>query len=313
MTTRYGVTGHNDEFASAREFVDFLMSSRFQTSDVHRAAQTGTAGWIFRGQMNSEWKLFPSAFRKDPPPDWLDFTSQTMGDSAHDKPSARNLGWHLHLELSVVFRFLEAADRLGIRTPINYATRSDGYDEINNLLSDEVDVPEAFPPTSFQGAVALAQHHGVPTRLLDWSESPLTASFFAANGARTSKGHPKDRADIGVFYLRVENFGRESSPLELIHAPRHESNYLLKQLGLFTNIVGANAFYLETGEWPCIEDALSGSPKTQLHVARLPGVFAEDLLRILYDLGITPARLMPSLDNVARSFQYVRALFGSRA
>jgi hypothetical protein len=302
-------------FASPRELIDyFLQDQWFRTKSQRDANLAGKAGMIFRGQSDSSWSLLPKAFRLE---ELNNFTPQPPLDSQHLLGLNRVLGYQMHAEARAIDLFLQNADGVGFSTPIDYAaTRhalklvQDTFDRIStNPAGSFPSEALPYPPESLHRATALAQHHGVPTRFLDWSESPLVACYFAAYGASTFVTEkPKEDQEISITYMESAPLNEQGSPVQLIKAPRYENSHLLQQKGIFTSISRVNEFYIKHRRWPTLEDF---SSDLQMSRVRLKASQADDLLRELFDLDITRLSLMPTLDNAAKSFSYIKILFKS--
>lgn len=79
----------------------------------------------------------------------------------------------------------------------------------------------------------LARHHGVPSQLLDWTESPYIASFFAFEESSPTSGE-----SVAVWVFDRAKFVFEESGIDLIDdrellrfKPR-----ALRQRGVFTRV-----------------------------------------------------------------------------
>lgn len=94
------------------------------------------------------------------------------------------------------------SDRVGLDLPIDHhwLRRYDPFHTVGRTVG-----PLEWPPPELYEALAIAQHHGVPTRLLDFSYDPLVAAFFAAENPEL------DVRKIAVWCVDLEAIALASS------------------------------------------------------------------------------------------------------
>src|SRR5579872_5655070 len=165
------------------------------------------------------------------------------------------------------------------------------------------------PDDDFQW-LALMQHHGAPTRLIDFTWSPYVASFFALE---------RTLADGVVWALNPVhvNSSRASKPVPM--DPRREDNfqrYFLKGkrrmiwMGephtMNRRLIAQSGTFAVPGVLDVpIEEMLSDTDQENI-LAKivLTNAVREVGMRELYRMNITFATLFPDLDGLAKSMGY---------
>lgn len=164
--------------------------------------------------------------------------------------------------------------------------------------------------------LAMMQHHGAPTRLLDFTKSPYVASFFAmenceeeaavyaldtprlwASAPRSDKSLTRDAVDPRVNGRFMRYFALNRHPLVWFGEPSEMDRRLVAQSGLLV-VPGMLDRPLEE----LLEGYDSEAPLLEKLV--LPASLRAQALHDLYRMNITQATLFPDLEGLARSIAY---------
>lgn len=262
---------------------------------------------IYRGHGDSTWSLIPSALRE-----------QNLKNTFYFTELEANFSRSIVLdELLSISLFVEHCDRIGINIPNDSQPFRSEYIGVNSPGNiPYLSTPSRWPNSQLLDVMALSQHHGMPTRLLDWTSLAYTACYFASSSAIADHRQWNEKSKLAIWVLDSSKISEEDLTY-VLRSPGSISPNLAAQYGRFT----VHPHYAELksyDEIKGIEEIISPRETPILFKLTLPSNESARLLGLCCIAGFSAADIYPSTDGAGmavrddRNIQAARYFYGKK-